>query len=134
MTAHPMLRYEDATAAIEWLARAFGFEKGVVAATPDGAIAHAEMRAGDTVLFVATLTPDRRRHFKTPKEAGGGTQGIYVSVDDVDAHHARAQAAGAQIVQAPADAPQGRGYVALDLEGHLWGFGTYVPGSRQSDL
>ena len=54
--------------------------------------------------------------------------GVYVRVDDVDAHHARAVAAGAAIVRPPADTPYGaREYSARDLEGRLWSFGTYDP-------
>ena len=55
-------------------------------------------------------------------------QGIYVRVDDVDAHHARAKAAGAEIVRPLADTDYGaREYSVRDLEGNLWSFGTYDP-------
>ncbi len=49
-------------------------------------------------------------------------------VDDVDTHHARAKAAGAKVVSAPADKAYGaRDYSARDPEGRLWSFGTYDP-------
>jgi uncharacterized glyoxalase superfamily protein PhnB len=48
-----------------------------------------------------------------------------VVVDDVDAHHARSVAAGAEIVEAPVDQDYGvRGYGARDLEGRRWYFNT----------
>lgn len=54
--------------------------------------------------------------------------GIYVVVDDVDAHHERARAAGAGSVYGPEDIGFGtRRYRALDPEGYEWSFGTYRP-------
>ena len=56
-------------------------------------------------------------------------QGVYVQVEDVDAHYARARAAGAEIVRPLQDTDYGsREYSVRDLEGHLWSFGTYQPG------
>jgi uncharacterized glyoxalase superfamily protein PhnB len=55
-------------------------------------------------------------------------QGIYIALDDIDAHYARAKAAGAEILRPLADTDYGaREYTARDLEGHLWSFGTYWP-------
>src|SRR5262245_22184479 len=42
----PYMRYRDAPAAIEWLIRAFGFEKVVVYEGKGGTIAHAVLRFG----------------------------------------------------------------------------------------
>ncbi len=59
---------------------------------------------------------------------GAGKQSIYIIVDDADAHHARAKAAGAEIVMEVADQDYGgRLYSCRDPEGHLWNFGTYDP-------
>jgi uncharacterized glyoxalase superfamily protein PhnB len=53
---------------------------------------------------------------------------VYAAVDDVDKHHDRAKAAGAEIVQPPTDQPYGsREYGARDSEGNVWSFGTYRP-------
>jgi uncharacterized glyoxalase superfamily protein PhnB len=57
-----------------------------------------------------------------------GTQSIYIIVDDADAHHARAKAAGAEIVIEVADQDYGgRLYSCRDPERHLWNFGIYDP-------
>ena len=66
---------------------------------------------------------------KTPRQVGGvGTQSPYVIVADVDAHHRRAVAAGAEVTMAPRDEDYGgRFYSCRDPEGHLWNFGTYDP-------
>jgi uncharacterized glyoxalase superfamily protein PhnB len=51
------------------------------------------------------------------------TQLVHAYVDDVDAHCARARAAGAKIEREPADQEYGdRNYGAIDPEGHRWFF------------
>jgi uncharacterized glyoxalase superfamily protein PhnB len=51
-----------------------------------------------------------------------------VAIEDVDAHYRKALAAGAEIVRELSDTEYGsREYLARDLEGHLWSFGTYRP-------
>ena len=45
-TVIPCFRYQDAAAAIEWLCRAFGFEKQAVHTNPDGTVAHAQLTFG----------------------------------------------------------------------------------------
>lgn len=123
----PFLRYEDAPAAFEWLAEAFGFEKQMIVPGPKGTIAHAQLRYGGSVIMLGTAQDDEMQ-LKSPRAVGGTTQGIYVQVDDVEAHHARACAAGAEIVVKLEETPYGsREYVARDLEGYLWSFGTYAP-------
>lgn len=58
---------------------------------------------------------------------------IYVVVDDPDAHHARAVAAGAEVVMDLVDQDYGsREYAAVDDEGNVWSFGTYRPGTPAS--
>jgi uncharacterized glyoxalase superfamily protein PhnB len=53
-----------------------------------------------------------------------------VFVDDPDAHFERACAAGAVVVQAPADGADGvRGYYVEDPEGFVWGFSSYRAGA-----
>jgi len=117
----PALRYKDAHAAIDWLTRAFGFEKDGVHEAPDGSVAHAELHFGTGVIGLnsAHNTPSGHPWSQV-------RQGIYVRVDDVDGHHDRAKAAGADIVMPLTDMPYGsREYGVRDPEGHLWGFGTY---------
>jgi uncharacterized glyoxalase superfamily protein PhnB len=60
----------------------------------------------------------------------GSEHQLYVVVEDADAHHDRAKAAGAEIVMAPRDTDYGsRDYAAKDPEGNTWYFGTYRPGA-----
>ena len=129
----PGIRYEDAPAAIEWLKKAFGAEPGlVVPGEEEGTIAHAQLRLGTGMIMLGTI----RRHAggfddltTTVKEAGGRcTQTLYVIVDDPDAHHERAVAAGAEVVLPPVDQDYGgRSYTCRDVEGNVWTFGNYDP-------
>ncbi len=53
-------------------------------------------------------------------------------VADVDRHHAKAVATGADVVPTPQDQDyDDRGYVAQDSEGNRWSFGTYLPGGHK---
>jgi uncharacterized glyoxalase superfamily protein PhnB len=67
-----------------------------------------------------------------PCDAGGVTMSTYAIVDDVDAHYARAKAAGAVITREPVTQDYGgRDYTAKDPEGNVWTFGTYDPWAAQ---
>jgi PhnB protein len=110
--------YEDVAAALEFLATAFGFTERMRNLNPDGSLSHCEMAFGDSVIMLGS-PPDYRK----PAKLGAVTVGMHVHVDDVDAHYARAIAAGAQAQAAPVDQPYGvRSYGALDPEGHQWWF------------
>lgn len=126
----PMLDYEDGLAALDWLARAFGFEEVARMTDPEGRLAHGEMRVGNARIMLAT-TP----HYESPKthrehcasakrwsEVPWVVDGVLVYVDDIDAHFARAKAAGARILSEIEGGFPGRRYRAEDLEGHRWMF------------
>lgn len=126
----PTMRYRDAARAIEWLVRAFGFERHLVVPGEGGAILHAQLTFENSMIMLGTARDDEFGKLqKTPADVGGvGTQSPYIIVRDVDAHHARAAAAGAEIVHPPEDQDYGgRLYSCRDPEGHLWSFGSYDP-------
>ena len=124
-TIYPVLKYHDAPAAIDFLERAFGFERRQVHQGDDGVIVHAELGFGDEVLGLSATGVGNPIF-----EQGVGRTTVYVAVDDVDALHDRAKAAGAEIVMAPEDQEYGsRDFAARDPEGNIWSFGTYRPGS-----
>jgi uncharacterized glyoxalase superfamily protein PhnB len=126
---YPALAYDDAPAAIEWLCRAFGFEKRLVVPGKDGTVIHSELSLGPGVIMVHTSKPEAGR--VSPRRLPAVAHGLSVRVDDPDAHMARARAAGAVIVQDIRDEEYGsRGYMAKDPEGHVWYFGTYRPGAH----
>ena len=127
-TIFPLVRYDDARAAIRWLCDAFGFVE-LFSVPPEGrAVRHAQLRLGTNVIMVGSVRSEDG--IASPKTLGGATQGLYVCVENVDAHYARAHAAGAAITSAPESTDFGsRDYHAADLEGHPWTFGTYRPDS-----
>jgi uncharacterized glyoxalase superfamily protein PhnB len=119
---YPVFRYDDARAAIDWLVKAFGFTAHTVSEGPDGTVGHAELIFDTGMIMVGQRPADGARRPPSDEWA------VYVAVDDVDAHHDRAAAAGAKIVRGLTDQPYGsREYDALDSEGNLWSFGTYRP-------
>ncbi len=132
----PMLAYEDAAAAIEWLTRAFGFHERLRYSDPSGTVTHAEMALGDGVIMLATPSPDYEssaRHRQTCEAARTWLRspfifdGVHVYVDDVDAHFERARGAGAVILLEPEDQPFGdRHYRVEDFEGHRWMFSQRI--------
>ena len=132
-TVIPTLRYRDAAAAIEWLCRAFGFEKHLVVPGECNTIAHAQLTFGNGMIMLGTARDDEFGKLqKTPEQVGGvGTQSPYIIVPDADAHHARSVVLGAKVVYPLRDEDYGgRGYSCLDPEGHLWNFGTYDPWAK----
>jgi uncharacterized glyoxalase superfamily protein PhnB len=122
---HPVLTYDDAHAAIDFLERAFGFERVAVHEGDDGKVVHAELRFGEDLVGLSSTGAG-----DSVFEQGAGKTVVYVAVDEVDSVHDRAKAAGAEIVMAPADQDYGsRDFAARDPEGNIWSFGTYRLGS-----
>ncbi|MFD2082411.1 Uncharacterized conserved protein PhnB, glyoxalase superfamily [Actinopolymorpha cephalotaxi] len=139
-TVVPMLAYENATAAIEFLTTAFGFTEHFRFTDDDGRITHAELGCGGgggggedgdgAIMLVdfgngyeSPATHVRtceaaRRWMDTPYIVNG----VFVQVDDVRAHFERAKAGGATMLSEVADTGHGILYRAADPEGHRWMF------------
>jgi uncharacterized glyoxalase superfamily protein PhnB len=129
----PFIGYEDAATAIGWLERAFGFREDRDARHEDGGtVTHAELELEGAKVYVSTPagyasprtlraeSDAARRSYDNPWVIDG----LFVQVDDLDAHCERARAAGAAILRGPEEPGIGfRIYTAEDLEGHRWMFG-----------
>lgn len=125
---YPSLTYDDASAAIEWLCKAFGFTKRFVVPGPGNRVEHSELSIGTGVVMIGSAKPEEGRI--SPKGSPGLSQGLSVYVEDPDAHYKVAIAAGARLERELRTEDYGaRGYMVLDPEGHRWYFGTYRPGS-----
>jgi uncharacterized glyoxalase superfamily protein PhnB len=129
----PMLAYEDGSAAMDWLAKAFGFREVTRMFDSDGRLSHGEMIAGVNGGHIMLASAPRgyqsqkrlREQYSPAREwlaVPWVVDGVLVYVDDVDAHFARAKAAGATILTEPEDGFPARRYRAEDLEGHRWMF------------
>jgi len=127
----PMLAYEDGPAAMNWLARAFGFRERARVLGENGRLSHGEMEAGEGLIMLATPSP----HYHGPKrhreesdaarkwsEVPYVVDGVLVYVEDVAAHFERAKAAGATILSPVEQGAEGRRYRVEDIEGHRWMF------------
>lgn len=129
-TLIPCLRYRNAPAAIDWLCENFGFERQLVVPGENGTIAHSQLRFGNGLIMVGSVSDNEfGRLMKQPDEIGGcETQCPCVIVNDADLVYAKVLVAGAEIVRPIQDEDYGgRGFGCRDLEGHLWWFGTYDP-------
>jgi uncharacterized glyoxalase superfamily protein PhnB len=119
----PHLIYDHPGAAADWLSRAFGFRERTARrhTATDGTIERAQMDVGDSIITLGLPSV----HGESPSR--GVSAMMYVYVDDVDAHHRRAVAAGARIVLELADRPWGdRCYQSMDLERHQWTFAQHL--------
>jgi uncharacterized glyoxalase superfamily protein PhnB len=88
-----------------------------------GYVNHAEMRLGEAVIYLG----DPGDHYRNPKRLGQETVGLYVLVEDVDAHYEHAKAAGAEVLAEPENQDYGdRRYTAQDPEGHHWYFAQQI--------
>jgi uncharacterized glyoxalase superfamily protein PhnB len=109
----PTLAVRDVVAATDWLCAAFGFEVRLRIGDH-----RAQLRFGDGAVILTELPAG---------VAVVADHGVLVRVEDLDAHHARALAAGAEVVRPPQAYPYGeRQYVALDPDGHAWTFSESV--------
>jgi uncharacterized glyoxalase superfamily protein PhnB len=133
-TIGPVIWYRQPQAAIEWLERAFGFERRLVVEGEAGAVHHSELTIGDG--YVMVVGPPRD-HAVSPMQFGGrATQSVHVQLPDgLDAHCERAKAAGARIVREPETQPYGdRVYTCRDIEDHPWSFGQTVTAPSDADV
>jgi uncharacterized glyoxalase superfamily protein PhnB len=124
------LYYDDPRKAIDWLCDAFGFEVRLLVEGDGGRIEHSELVYGDGLIMVGGVEKhDKMPYARSPGLVGGAnTQNMMVYVDDVEAHSARARAAGAVIATELAVSDYGpeywvdRSYSCRDLGGHHWWF------------
>jgi uncharacterized glyoxalase superfamily protein PhnB len=127
------LRYTDAKAAIDWLREAFGFEPHLVVEGDGDTVVHAQLKLGEhDMIMLGSVRGDGdpfSKYYATPGDIDGrNTMACIVVIDDVQAHHDRAVAAGARVVYPVTEQEYGgSAYSCLDPEGFIWHFGSYNP-------
>ncbi len=124
-TVTAQLTLANAAATIDWYKKALGAEETGRATGPDGRVLHAELKIGDTIIFVN----DDMLGGYTPKDIGGVPGALWVYVADCDALYNRAVAAGAQVWGGPMGQLQDqfwgdRSGTVVDPEGYRWTIAT----------
>jgi PhnB protein len=121
----PYLIVHGATDALDFYKKAFGATELMRFPTPDGKIAHAEMKIGEGLFMLADELPEEG--YPSPEALGGTPVSLMFYVHDVDAVFARAVAAGATIKGPVKDQFYGdRNGTLADPFGHVWTIATHV--------
>jgi uncharacterized glyoxalase superfamily protein PhnB len=124
-TVTPYLTVKGAAQAIEFYKKAFGATELMRMPGPGGAVMHAEIKIGDSLIFLAEEFPGMGNG--SPSSLGGTTVGIHLNVENVDAVHDRAVAAGAKSQMPPQDMFWGDRFTKLvDPFGHSWSISTHI--------
>ena len=129
----PYMTLRDAVSAIDFYRRAFGAELVMKLDMPDGKIAHAEIRIGDSVIMMSEENEEWGN--KSPLTLGGSPMFLMIYLPDVDAAFAKALAAGATVVRPVEDQFYGdRAGTLKDPFGHQWTLGTHIEDLSQEEV
>jgi len=120
-TVFPTFRYRDARAAIEWLKQTLGFEELHVYEGEGDTVEHAELAIAGNVIMLGSDRSENEERYATSRSV------TYVAIDDPDALHERAQAAGGNPSELVDQDYGSRDFSIEDTEGNTWAFGTYRP-------
>jgi PhnB protein len=124
-TLAPYLAVDNAAEAIDYYKEAFGAKERVRMNAPGGAIGHAELEIGDSVVMLSDPFPQSST--KPPKELGGSSMSVFMYVEDVDAVVKQAVDAGATVLMEVADQFWGDRFGTVqDPFGHTWSVATHV--------
>jgi uncharacterized glyoxalase superfamily protein PhnB len=127
----PSAHYNDAHAAIDWLCHVFGFAKHAIYEGPNNTIMHAELTLGQGMFMLGSTAKNSKFSdlLTTPAATGGReTTSLCIIIEGCDAAYARAQAAGAEMVQELTEPEHGgKSFACKDPEGHVWWVGSYNP-------
>ncbi len=121
----PYLITQNATEAIEFYKTVFGATQVELLPRPDGGVAHAELRIGDSIIMLADEMPEMG--YLGPRSIGGSPVHLMIYTEDCDAMFARAVEAGATVKRDLQDQFYGdRAGSLTDPFGHDWTIATHV--------
>jgi len=115
----PYLMYRDAAGGIAFCCAAFGAIEQMRDTSPDGRIAHAQLRIGDSLLMISQANPDYP-DMVAIEDVGASPIGLFLEVDNADETVARALELGARLLYPLADQPYGRSGSVRDPFGYHW--------------
>ena len=120
----PYLIVNGAVAALDFYKKVFGATELLRFDGPEGKLAHAEIKIGDSVVILADEAPEMG--FRSPKSIGGSPVGIMLYVEDVDEMFQRAVSTGATVMKPVEDQFYGdRSGTLVDPFGHVWTVSTH---------
>ncbi|MGW6392946.1 VOC family protein [Streptomyces sp. NPDC055103] len=129
----PYLCVDGAAAAIDFYVSVLGAVERMRMPAPGGAIGHAELTLGNSVVMLADEFPDMG--FRSPKAVGGTPVTLHVYVEDVDAVFAKALARGAKELSPVKDEFYGDRTGQLeDPFGHRWNLATHVEDVPEEEM
>ncbi len=132
-TVNTYLTLQDASQAIAFYKKAFGAEEVLRLDGPQGKVAHAELKLGDSTIMLSDEMPGGK--CRSPQSLGGTTITLFLYVPDVDRTFNQAVAAGAQVVMPVADMFWGDRFGQVtDPFGHSWGIGTHKEDLSHDEL
>lgn len=119
----PQIVVPDIQAALDFYGQAFGAETKSTLNGPDGALMHAEIQIGDSVIMVEPTN----EQMKDPMALGGSPVTLMLYVEDADAAFEKATGAGAIVNTPLEDQFWGDRYGQLiDPFGHAWAVATHI--------
>ncbi|HEX9634444.1 MAG TPA: VOC family protein [Candidatus Limnocylindria bacterium] len=122
-TVSPYLLYEDAAKAVEYLTTTFAFEERR-SQTGAAGRTHYELLLGSDGLVMLGQASES---FRSPRSLGVEPPSlVHVYVNDVEALHQRAKAAGAEVTDLETAPVGDRRFTATDPEGQIWVFSQRV--------
>jgi PhnB protein len=119
----PQLVCRNALQALEFYKNAFGAEIISVGKDDKGAVMHAEIKIGDSILMLSDEFPAYQ--CLSPLSIGGTSVTLHIYTPDADAAFAKAVSAGANVTMPLMDAFWGDRYGQVaDPFGHKWSIAT----------
>lgn len=132
-TVTPYITVRNAAQAIDFYKKALGAEERSRMVGPDGKVSHAELKIGDSIIFLADESPSMGN--KSPQTLGGTPSSIYLYVPDVDKSFQRAVDAGGTVTMPVADMFWGDRFGNFtDPYGHKWSIATRVQEMSEQEV
>lgn len=129
----PYLIVRGARAALEFYKQAFGATQVLCLDMPDGSVAHAEMKIGDSIFMMGEENEQYQCH--SPLKLGGTPLGLMIYVNDSDAVYNQALAAGAKVLRPIQNQFYGdRSGTVIDPFGHQWTISTHIEDLTQEEV
>ena len=125
-TVTASLCIRGADRALEFYQKAFGAQVLMRHPGTGGKIMHAEIKIGDSIVFISDEFPDMGS-CRAPETLSGTTSGLFLYLPNVDAAFDRAVKAGAKVLMPLADMFWGDRFGQVqDPFGHVWSLATHT--------